>query len=81
MTAAARSAILFAALTAQAEIPALFSQRPIVLRQSRVAMYYPFIEALAYTFVDMPIAFITLVVFCIVIYFVVGLQQSAGQFL
>ena len=44
-------------------------------------MYYPFIEALAYTFVDMPIAFITLVVFCIVIYFVVGLQQSAGQFL
>ncbi|KIP01968.1 hypothetical protein PHLGIDRAFT_130987 [Phlebiopsis gigantea 11061_1 CR5-6] len=72
--------ILFAALTAQAEIPALFSQRPIVLRQSRVAMYYPFIEALAYTLVDLPISFITLVIFCITTYFIVGLQQSAGQF-
>lgn len=44
-------------------------------------MYYPFIESLAYTFVDLPIAFATLVVFCIIVYFVVGLQQSAAQFL
>lgn len=73
-------ALLFAALTAQAEIPALFAQRPIVLRQSRAAMYYPFIESLALTLVDMPIAFFTLLIFSIILYFVVGLQQSAGQF-
>lgn len=44
-------------------------------------MYHPFIESLAYTIVDMPIAFITLVVFSIILYFVVGLQRSAGQYL
>ena len=44
-------------------------------------MYYPFIESLALTLVDAPIAFFTLLIFCIVLYFVVGLQQSAGQFL
>lgn len=75
------SALLFAALAAQAEIPALFSQRPIVLRQSRVAMYHPAIDSLAYTLVDMPIAFATLVIFSITLYFIVGLRQTAGQFL
>ena len=75
------SALLFAALTAQAEIPALFSQRPIVLRQSRAAMYHPFIESLAYTLVDIPISFVTLIIFGIILYFLVRLQQTASQFL
>jgi ATP-binding cassette subfamily G (WHITE) protein 2 (SNQ2) len=41
-----------------AEIPALFSQRPIVERHEKSAMYHPFIEALALTVVDLPITFI-----------------------
>lgn len=44
-------------------------------------MYYPFIDSLALTLVDMPIALFILLIFCIVLYFIVGLQQSAGQFL
>lgn len=64
-----------------AEIPALFSQRPIILRQSRAAMYHPLIEALATTLVDIPKMFIILVFFSIVLYFLVGLNQSAGPFL
>ena len=32
-----------------AEIPALFAQRPIFQRQTRVAQYYAFVEALAMT--------------------------------
>ncbi|KAF8624553.1 hypothetical protein AX15_005817 [Amanita polypyramis BW_CC] len=72
--------LLFSALTAMAEIPALYAQRPIVLRHQRAAMYHPFIEALALTLVDIPIAAVTLIVFAIVIYFMVGLQQSAAQF-
>lgn len=76
-----RSAILFAALTAQAEIPALFAQRPIVLRQSRAAMYHPFVESLSYTLVDIPIAGATLIIFSIILYFLVRLQRTAGQFL
>ena len=75
------SSLLFAALTAQAEIPALFAQRPIVARHQKVAMYHPFIEAAALTLVDIPITFITLVVYTLILYFLVGLQASAGQYL
>ena len=75
------SSVLFAALTSQPEIPALFAQRPIVLRQSRAAMYHPSIEYLSYTLVDIPITIVTLILFSIILYFLVKLQQSAGQFL
>lgn len=75
------SAILFGALTAMAEIPALFAQRPIVLRHYHAAMYHPFTESMALTLVDIPITFITLVVFSVIYYFLVGLQRSAAQFL
>ena len=74
-------ALLFAALSTMAEIPALFAQRPIVHRQSRAAMYHPFVEGLALTLVDIPITLITQIVFGVLIYFLVGLQATAGQFL
>lgn len=64
-----------------AEIPALFSQRPIVLRQSRAAMYHPFVESLALTLVDVPISAITIIVFALILYFLVGLAQEASNFL
>jgi ATP-binding cassette subfamily G (WHITE) protein 2 (SNQ2) len=64
-----------------AEIPALFAQRPIILRHHKAAMYYPFIEAFAHTVVDIPITFIIQAVFCVILYFMVGLQKSASQFL
>lgn len=44
-------------------------------------MYHPFIESLAYTIVDMPIALFTLIIFTIILYFIVGLQRSAAQYL
>ena len=75
------SAILFGALSAMAEIPALYAQRPIVQRHQRAAMYHPFSEALALSIVDVPITFITIIVFCTIIYELVQLQQTAGQFL
>lgn len=64
-----------------AEIPALFSQRPIILRQSRAAMYHPFAEALALTLVDIPMTAIIILVFAIVLYFLVKLQQDTATFL
>ncbi|TFK52853.1 hypothetical protein OE88DRAFT_1627317 [Heliocybe sulcata] len=73
-------ALLFSGLQSMAEIPALFAQRPIVLRQYKAAMYHPFVEGLAMTLVDIPVTVITLIVFSVIIYFLVGLQQSAGQF-
>jgi ATP-binding cassette subfamily G (WHITE) protein 2 (SNQ2) len=44
-------------------------------------MYHPFIEAATMTLIDIPITLATLTVYCIVLYFLVGLQESAGQFL
>ncbi|KAF9449781.1 pleiotropic drug resistance ABC transporter [Macrolepiota fuliginosa MF-IS2] len=73
-------ALLFSALAAMAEIPALYGQRPIVLRHEHGALYHPFIEALALTLVDIPITLVTLIIFSIILYFMVGLQQSADQF-
>ncbi|KXN88770.1 Brefeldin A resistance protein [Leucoagaricus sp. SymC.cos] len=73
-------ALVFSALTAMTEIPALFSQRPIVLRHERAALYHPFIEAIALTLVDIPITLGILIVFSIILYFMTGLQRSADQF-
>ncbi|KAI0074337.1 hypothetical protein K474DRAFT_1648129 [Panus rudis PR-1116 ss-1] len=73
-------AILFAALQTMSEIPALFTQRPIVLRQSRAAMYHPFVESLALTLVDVPKMLVVIVAFAIVLYFLVKLQQQASNF-
>ncbi|KAJ7471516.1 pleiotropic drug resistance ABC transporter [Mycena galericulata] len=73
-------ALLFAALASMAEIASLFIQRPIVLRQSKAALYHPFVEGLALTLVDLPITFATTAVFAILLYFIVGLQRTAAQF-
>jgi ATP-binding cassette, subfamily G (WHITE), member 2, SNQ2 len=59
------------------EIPALFEQRTIILRHKKAALYHPFVDALAMTLVDVPITFVTTVVFSIVLYFMVGLQRTA----
>ncbi len=47
----------------------------------RQRLYHPFIEAVALTLVDIPITFLTTTAFGILIYFIVGLQRTAGQFL
>ncbi|KAI0265441.1 ABC-2 type transporter-domain-containing protein [Gloeopeniophorella convolvens] len=73
-------ALLWVALSSSAEIPALFAQRPIVVKHAKAAMYHPFIEAAALTIVDIPITFITNLVFSAILYFLVGFQASASQF-
>ncbi|KAJ3748437.1 pleiotropic drug resistance ABC transporter [Lentinula detonsa] len=73
-------ALLFCALSSMAEIPSLFAQRPILHRQKQSGMYHPFIESVALTLVDIPITFINTSIFGILIYFIVGLQQTASQF-
>ncbi|KDR82402.1 hypothetical protein GALMADRAFT_56996 [Galerina marginata CBS 339.88] len=73
-------ALLFSALMAMTEIPALFAQRPIILRHQQWGLYHPFIEAVALTLVDVPLTFLTSVVFGGLLYILVGFQKSAGQF-
>lgn len=76
-----RSSVFIPALFSMSEIPALFAQRPIVIRHQKAAMYHPMVEALAMTLVDIPITLVTMILFSVILYFVVQLQQTAGQFL
>jgi ATP-binding cassette subfamily G (WHITE) protein 2 (SNQ2) len=64
-----------------AEIPALFDQHLVVLRHHQAAMYYPFIESFAHTVVDISFTFIIQAVFAVMLFFLVGLQRTASQFL
>ncbi|KAH9172856.1 hypothetical protein EDB89DRAFT_2163490, partial [Lactarius sanguifluus] len=57
-----------------------FAQRPIVVKHARAAMYHLFIETAVLTIVDVPITFVTIIVFSLILYFMVGLQASASQF-
>ncbi|KAG2154002.1 ABC-2 type transporter-domain-containing protein [Suillus clintonianus] len=72
--------LFFSAITSIAEVPALFFQRPIVLRHQKAALHYPFIQSLAHTVVDIPITLVVQLVFAVILYFLVGLQRSAAQF-
>ncbi|KAG2112807.1 ABC-2 type transporter-domain-containing protein [Suillus cothurnatus] len=73
-------ALFFGALSAMAEIPALYAQCPIVLHHYKAAMYYPFIKSLAHTVVNIPIMFIIQGVFSVLLYFLVDLQRTVSQF-
>jgi ATP-binding cassette subfamily G (WHITE) protein 2 (SNQ2) len=44
-------------------------------------MYHPLVEALAMTLVDIPITLLTTLPYGIILYFLIGLQSTAGQFL
>src|SRR5690606_2140790 len=71
------SSVFIPTLFSMNEIPALFSQRPIVHRHELAGMYHPMVEAIAMTLVDVPFTFVTIVLFSVIIYFVVQLQQTA----
>ncbi|KAG1766364.1 ABC-2 type transporter-domain-containing protein [Suillus placidus] len=72
--------LFFSAIVSVAEVPALFLQRPIVLRHQKAALHYPFIQSLAHTIVDIPITLVIQLIFAVILYFLVGLQRSAAQF-
>jgi len=63
------------------QIPAIHPQRVVTIKHYKAAMYHPFMESVALTLVDVPFAFVTQAIFTLVLYFLTGLQRSAGQFL
>ena len=73
-------AVLLNALTAISEISSLYSQRPIVQKHASYAFYHPATEAAAGVVSDIPIKFITAVVFNIILYFLSGLRRDPGPF-
>jgi len=63
------------------QISKIHPERVITIKHHKAAMYHPFIESAALTLVDVLFSFVTHAIFALILYFLVGLQRSADQFL
>ncbi|KAK4580023.1 ATP-binding cassette transporter snq2 [Recurvomyces mirabilis] len=72
--------LLFNALLALAELTAAFESRPILLKHKSYQFYRPAAYAIAQTTVDVPLVFVQVFIFDIVVYFMAGLSRTASQF-
>ncbi|XXG95294.1 hypothetical protein Hte_001555 [Hypoxylon texense] len=80
-----RGALLFFACLMNAfasalEILTLYSQRPIVEKHSRYALYHPSAEAVASMLCDMPYKVANSIVFNLTLYFMTNLRREPGAF-
>ncbi|CEO60742.1 Putative ABC transporter [Penicillium brasilianum] len=72
--------LLFNALLALAELTAAFESRPILMKHKSFSFYRPAAYALAQVVVDVPLVFIQVLLFDIVVYFMSNLARTASQF-
>ena len=73
-------AVLISAFGSSLEVLTQYAQRPIVEKHARYAFYHPSAEAVASMVVDLPCKVTNAIVFNIVLYFMVGLNQTPGAF-
>lgn len=73
-------ALLFNALLALAELTLAFSSRPILMKHKSFTLYRPSAYALAQVVADVPVIFVQIACFDIVLYFLSGLSRTASQF-
>ncbi|KAI6304094.1 hypothetical protein MCOR22_000612 [Pyricularia oryzae] len=72
--------LLFNALLALAEQTAAFESKPILLKHKSFSFYRPSAYAIAQTVVDVPLVFIQVVLFTVIIYFMSHLARTASQY-
>ncbi|RHZ45989.1 putative ABC transporter [Aspergillus thermomutatus] len=72
--------LLFNALLAMAELTASFESRPIMLKHKSFSFYRPSAYALAQVVVDVPLVFIQVTLFELVVYFMANLSRTPSQF-
>lgn len=72
--------LLFNALLALSEQTAAFESKPILLKHKSFSFYRPAAYAIAQTVVDIPLVFIQVVIFNVIIYFMSNLSRTASQF-
>ncbi|KAL4821085.1 ABC-2 type transporter-domain-containing protein [Aspergillus spinulosporus] len=73
-------AVLLNAFSSALEILTLYSQRPIVEKQSRYAFYHPFAEAVASMLCDTPYKLINSFTFNVPLYLMTNLRRDAAAF-
>lgn len=62
------------------DVQAAFTGRGVLAKHKAYSLYRPSAVLIAQTLVDLPIFFIQIVIFTIIIYFMVGLQSDAGLY-
>lgn len=72
--------LLFNALLALAEMTSAFQSKPIMLKHKSFSFYRPAAYAIAQTVVDIPLVFIQVFIFNLIIYFMAHLSRTASQF-
>ena len=72
--------LLFNTLLALAELTSAFSSKPILLKHKSFSFYRPAAYAIAQTVVDIPLVFVQVSIFNIVVYFMSNLARTPSQF-
>ncbi|TQN72395.1 Brefeldin A resistance protein [Colletotrichum shisoi] len=72
--------LLFNALLALAEQTSAFESKPILLKHKSFSFYRPAAFAIAQTAVDVPLVFIQVFLFNVIIYWMANLARTASQF-
>ncbi|KDN40294.1 hypothetical protein RSAG8_08204, partial [Rhizoctonia solani AG-8 WAC10335] len=73
-------ALLFNALNAFSELPAMMTGRPILYKQLSYRFYRASALSVAQTITDLPLTAIRILIFSVIIYFMCRLERSAGAF-
>ncbi|KAG9100824.1 hypothetical protein FRC06_003645 [Ceratobasidium sp. 370] len=73
-------ALLFNAISAFSELPAMMIGRPILYKQLSYRFYRASALSVAQTITDIPLTSIRILLFSIIVYFMCGLERSAGAF-
>ena len=73
-------AIFFNALMSMSEVTDSFTGRPVILKHKSFAFFHPAALCIAQIATDIPVILFQVSVFCLVLYFMVGLTMSAGAF-
>ncbi|KAF7560817.1 hypothetical protein G7046_g3318 [Stylonectria norvegica] len=73
-------AVLMNAFASALEILTLYSQRPIVEKHSRYALYHPAAEAVSSMICDMPYKVTNAITFNLALYFMTNLRREPGPF-
>ncbi|KAI2473412.1 ABC-2 type transporter [Annulohypoxylon bovei var. microspora] len=72
--------LLFNALLALAEQTSAFMSKPILLKHKNFSFYRPAAYTLAQTVMDVPLVFIQVLLFNVIIYWMAGLSATPSQF-
>ncbi|KFY13726.1 hypothetical protein V492_03073 [Pseudogymnoascus sp. VKM F-4246] len=73
-------AIFFNALMSMSEVTDSFTGRPVILKHRSFAFFHPAALCIAQIATDIPVVLFQVSVFCLVLYFMVGLTMTAGAF-